>query len=224
MSHFRTIRFILIGGCTLCLGLSVHAQPKIVSQPPKPKVVQPDLDKEADQDTESVTSLTQMLECQDEYEKGQPLSWEIVSPILKALRKEGVKLPPDSELKSKFLSQNDPFYKMLSSKHGRRFFDELSKFPESIDRAERYLSLPNGRKELQFIMTRKGGAEFFTDMVDNQNGRETARMIAKNNNSKDFEKPTGKIYLEPQLAAFLKTYDSAAAVEEKKSSKKKKYD
>jgi len=164
-------------------------------------------------------TISELLAQTKGYQKGDPLTWEIVSPVIQKLRKAGMQLPPDSELQKKFLNENDPFYRMLSSNDGRRFFRDLSQSPASIDRAERYLSFKNGRKELSFIMSRKGGAELFTDMVNTQNGRSTARMMCRDSKSCEFNQSTGKIYLESQLISFLKKSASEQlASEQEKSS------
>ncbi|MDC0273516.1 hypothetical protein OAK91_02155 [Planctomycetaceae bacterium] len=152
---------------------------------------------------EKILTVSEMFAGTKDYQKGDPLTWEFVTPIIEQLREQGLTLPKNAELQPMFLSEGDLFYKMLSTRMGKSFFKDLSKYPESIDRAERYLSLPDGRKELQFIITRKGGAEFFTDMVNNQNGRETARMISSNPGDQKFDQPTGRIYLESQLIDYL---------------------
>jgi len=160
---------------------------------------------ESETTNEENTLVGRLLAKNEDYDPGDPLSWELVAPVLAELRQSGVQLPPDSELQPRFLKESDPFYKMISSKKGEQFFADLSKSPAAIDRAERYLSFPDGRRELEFIMTRKGGAEFFTDMVETRNGRKTAEIIASNPGLKDFDKPTGKIYLASQLNKFLES-------------------
>lgn len=172
---------------------------------PKVKIVDQDEKDDAPVVVEEGESLdvSEMLAQTKGYQAGDPLTWEMVSPVIEKLREQGLSLPKNSELQPIFLSEGDIFYKMVSTRKGQSFFKDLSKSPASIDRAERYLSLPNGQKELQFIMTRQGGAEFFTDMVSNQNGRATARMISSSSGVRKFDQPTGKIYLESQLMDYL---------------------
>ncbi|MBD3672104.1 MAG: hypothetical protein HUJ26_01145 [Planctomycetaceae bacterium] len=173
-------------------------------QEAKPTDSEKSSDKQEQQDQEEPQTISEMLAQTKGYQKGDPLSWEIVSPILQKLREAGLQLPSDSELQKKFLKETAPFYQMMTTPAGRTFFKDLSRSPPAIDRAERYLNFPNGRKEMKFIMSRKGGAELFTDMVETRNGRSTARMLCSDSNSCDFTKPTGKIYLESQFVAFLK--------------------
>jgi len=153
---------------------------------------------------EQPQSISEMLAQTKGYQQGDPLTWSLVARVIQKLRQAGMTLPPDSELQQRFLTEKDPFYRMMSSRDGRQFFADLSESPEAIDRAERYLSFKNGPQEMKFIMTRKGGAELFTDMVNTNNGRATARMMCSDSKDCDFNKPTGKIYLESQLIAFLK--------------------
>lgn len=153
---------------------------------------------------EKPQSISEMLAQTEGYQQGDPLTWGMVAPVIQKLRQAGMTLPPNSELQKRFLTENDPFYRMMSSRDGRQFFADLAQSPDSIDRAERYLSFKNGPKEMKFIMTRKGGAELFTDMVNTDNGRATSRMMCSDSEACDFDKPTGKIYLESQFLAFLK--------------------
>lgn len=158
----------------------------------------------------SPVAVTRLLAEKPNYKSGDLLTWEQVKPILDRLRRSRVPVPPEKDLRPRFLSQNDALVKMLGTEKGQSFFKELSKKPSSIDLVDRYRSLPRGDQFLkEMIENTKGGSEFFTNpmwltqedaLLAEQNG------LSNVPNGSKFGEPTGRIYTESQLLEFLAVY------------------
>jgi len=232
MKNIKAIFLWVLIANVLVVGSTV-AQMKITPLPEfekKDQVVEDEIPspvrESSDTDQTERLTISQMLAETEGYQVGDPLNWEIVAPVIDQIREYGVLLPDSADMQPLFLNEKDLFYRMITARNGKQFFKDLAKAPEAIDRAERYLKLPNGRKELGFIMTRKGGAEFFTDMVTNQNGRATARMISSRPGDHQFDQPTGKIYLESQFIDYLKkvTMETKPSSKSAEPTNPRKYD
>lgn len=223
MSHYN--RCILCGGLiALACGLSrIDAQDQ-----PVPKISPSQAPAETELSTDrtfepmpgvprssSASAVTRLLADDADYKSGDLLTWEQVKPTLDRLRRARVPLPPEKELRPKFLSQSDSLYKMLSTERGKSFFKELNKKPESIDLVDRYRSLPRGEQFLtEMIENTKGGSEFFTSpMWLTQEDAVLAEKSGLSNvpNGSKFGDPTGRIYTETQLNQFLAAYRASGS-------------
>jgi len=162
----------------------------------------------------SVAAVSRMLAEDKTYKSGDLLTWERVKPVLDRLRRGRVPLPPEKELQSKFLSGNDPLVKMLSTERGKAFFAQLAKNPPSIDLVDRYRDLPESEPFLREFIRDVDGYKFFTEpywmsprraKMAQQAGGPVSGWVGLSNvpNGDKFGDPTGRIYLESQLIAFL---------------------
>lgn len=207
-------------------------------QPPKPPNVQPAQDEpavkispsgeepktrpaSADADeaikpvpSGSVSAVSRLLAENKDYKEGDLLTWELVKPVLDRLRRAKVPMPPEKDLKPKFLSAGDSLVKMLSTKRGEAFFKELSKNPASIDMVDHYRTLPYGDKFLNEFIRDVDGYKFFTTKtwMDAHDAKWAQQWTLANvPGGKKFGEPTGRIYLESQLIDFLTKYKKSGS-------------
>lgn len=167
----------------------------------------------------AVSAVSRLLAQNKDYEKGDLLTWELVKPVLDRLRRAKVPMPPEKELKTKFLSENDSLVKMLGTERGKVFFKELSKNPPSIDMVDHYRRLPYGDQFLKEFIRDVDGYKFFTTKtwMDEDDAKWAERWTLANvPGGKKFGQPTGRIYTESQLIDFLANY--------KKSGKARSYE
>jgi hypothetical protein len=158
----------------------------------------------------SLINVTRMLEQGNEtYKNGDLLTWEMVKPVLARLRRANVPMPPEKVMQAKFLRENDPLVKMLSTERGKAFFQQLAKKPSSIDLVDRYRELPLSERFLREFIRDVDGYKFFTESYwltsERAADAESIGLLNASNGSK-LGQPTGRIYLETQLIAFLAEY------------------
>lgn len=138
-----------------------------------------------------------------------------VRPLLVKFDRAGWTIDDQDELLRKFLSAGDPVVRILRSSDGKKFAKQVSSYKLIYDRLDRIATEQGGQRLLVDLMKLPDAKRFakqettpgvpdLIDFLPKDRSGKTRRV-------KDYDKPTGKIYVVADLKKELQTlYDKEA--------------
>jgi hypothetical protein len=87
---------------------------------------------------------------------------------------------------------------------GREFMRKISGKPENFAHLHRLAETANGARQVQDLMKLPNGPDVLTALVSSPQGHDISRRIAAGPRTRNYDKPTGRIYTQQQLVARLR--------------------
>lgn len=141
------------------------------------------------------------------YRAGDLLSRDQMDKAFQSLEKVGWKVATRAEIVALTPADSEPMPTALKTKQGQSLMRRLKGSADAYDRLDRLSQLPDGKQILRRLTTEPGGEKLVEYMLT-PGGAEMGRMLSKTK-TRDFSKPTGRIYIEKQFLAALKSaYDA----------------
>lgn len=138
-----------------------------------------------------------------DYEPGDLITRGQVEAVLAQLKEAGWEVSEAKELTGAALPDGSFLPQQLSSRKGRRFMRQISKFPGGYDRLERLSQLPDGRRIVRKLIEGPDGYKMVEYLTSTRGGKNLGRMLSRTPRGKGFNKPTRKIYTEQELLERL---------------------
>lgn len=107
------------------------------------------------------------------------------------------------ELVARGIEDRSFLARQLTSKEGRKFSRQISRYKLGFDQLDRMSSMPQGRSTVERLVHGPDGYKLLEYMATANGGRELAKMLSGTHRGGNFDAETGRIYDEMQLnAAF----------------------
>jgi len=151
------------------------------------------------------------FQAKPDYKPGDIIARGDIKPVFSALAQIGFEVADAKAILESVPADNDFLVTSLRSAAGRRFMQQVARYPMSYDRLDRLGRLPHGRQTVRDLIKGPDGYKMIDYMTTAHGGREMGKMLSKAPKGKDFNAPTGRIYTVDQLLKRLKqSYDKAA--------------
>lgn len=196
MSHFRATLLLLI----LCSTASAQA----------PKKQFPSFDR-------VVEATVATFEDEFRSQPGEIISQSQVERVFERMREIGWVVPDQEGLLKQVLRDNDLLVQDLRTPAGRKFCLEVAKYPGAYDRLDRLIRMPTGRSAVARLIAGPDGIRLLQYMTTTPGGANMGRMLSNTPTGRDFNKPTGRIYMLSELIPELKVRYQASVAARAKS-------
>ena len=154
-----------------------------------------------------VQEIVQAQFKQQRRQPGELISQGDVKPIFEQLAEAGWKVSDQAEILKLVPSDGDPLVKQLRSASAKKALKGLGNKPGVYDRLDRMLKLPEGGKFLRDVLSWPDPSQMLKTLTTTDKGADLAGSLSNAPRSKDFTKPTGRIYTpEAFTARLLKSY------------------
>ena len=138
------------------------------------------------------------------YQRGDIITQKHVRNLFKIFGRYGWKVPYQKEVLAKFLPEGHFLQQVFDSEQGRKFLNQIKKYPNGVDRVDRISRLPNGQQSIRDLIYKiPNGADWIKGMTTTKGGMALGRSMSKAPKGKDFNKPTGTIYFASDLPKIL---------------------
>ena len=154
------------------------------------------------------------------WKPGHIISQKQVVPALDGMAKLGWTLAEKKTLLERVPADDDFLVKELQTPVGRKFMDQIAKYPLAYDRLERMAGLPRGQQMVHDLVHDKGGYKMVEYLTMTDGGKNMGQMLGKTAKGVDFNKPTGKLYTLAALETQLRKSHQAALAQTKKLKQK----
>jgi hypothetical protein len=145
------------------------------------------------------------------YQQNDLLTASMVEPVFAKLEKINWHVSDRKDIVKSVLPDADWMARQLTARSAKRFMREIAELPLGYDRVDHFRRMPYGQRRLVDMIRSPGGSKMFEYMATTQGGKSLTRMMTRDVNGADFNKPTGKIYTELDLLKRLKkSYETEA--------------
>jgi hypothetical protein len=159
------------------------------------------------------------LHADRKYQPGDLLTRKDGAAVVNALAAIGWKLDDRKAFEKRFLDDGSFLVEKLGTAEGKKFLRQVAKMPLAVDRLDRLSQLPQGRSTVERLIKGPDGYKLLDYMTNAKGGKDLATMLSKDGKG-DFNKPTGKIYMEDQLLPELEKLHIAAQDALRKTAKR----
>ena len=155
---------------------------------------------------DQVESMTEeFFARQPNYRPGEIISQSQVRGLFEEFWRYGWKVPRQDELLRLVPDDSEMLVRELRTKDGRKFAQQIARYPLSFDKLDRLSRMPTGKSAFHRLVRGPDGYKLFQYMAEAPGGNELGKMLSGTPTGRDFNKPTGRIYtvssLIPQLRA-----------------------
>jgi hypothetical protein len=195
----------------------VAAMPLPAQQPPndQPPKVQPEIQLHGDSRSTShqnpfpdwpvvAATIDEHFKKKKDYRPGDFLSRSTVESLLAELAKLGWTVRDRDAILAQLTPDKDLLTEQFSTPRGREFMRKVSKNPASFEYLQRLSETANGQRQVKDLMKLPNGPDVLAALVSSPQGRDISKRIAAGPKTKNFDKPTGRIYTQAQLVTRLR--------------------
>jgi len=189
MTHKAIYRAAVLLACVALLIATTHAAPA------KPRF--PTWD-EVDQAT------LKFFDEQPNFGAGEIISQSQVRGLFEELKRMGWTLPKPQKILDLVPGDNETLVRDMRTADGRKFAKQISGLPNAYDRLDRLIRMPTGRSAVARLIKGPDGVWLLQYMTEDPGGAAMGRMLSNTPTGKDFNRPTGRIYMVPELINELR--------------------
>jgi hypothetical protein len=148
-------------------------------------------------------AVWQYFESQGNFQASMLITKEQVEPLLGGLARMGFILSDTKSILDKLPTGDEYLVKELYTPAGRKFMEDIAKYPDAYDRLDRLIRLPHGRQTVHDLVKGPDGYKMIQYMTTTPGGKEMGKMLSNAPKGANFNKPTGRIYTVPMLLTQL---------------------
>jgi hypothetical protein len=148
-------------------------------------------------------AVWQYFQSQGNFQASMLITKEQVEPLLGGLASMGFNLSDTKSILDKLPAGDEYLVKELYTPAGRKFMEDIAKYPDAYDRLDRLIRLPHGRQTVHDLVKGPDGYKMIQYMTTAPGGIEMGKMLSNAPKGANFNKPTGRIYTVPMLLAQL---------------------
>jgi len=157
-------------------------------------------------------TVERYLDSIEEYRPGDLIFREQIGPLFARIEAIGWKVDNRTEIEARLVSEQSFLGKSLSTKAGRKFMRQVTRYPYAFDRLEHMANLPQGQRTIRDLIRGPDGYKMIEYMTTSPGGKELGRMLSNTPRGKGFNAPTERVYTADDLVASLKSsHESAVA-------------
>ena len=158
----------------------------------------------------------------EDYQAGDLVAANDVTPIFAKLKKLGWTVADEREITGLLVPDSDPLVRQLRTTNGRKFMRKITSLPGGYDRLDRLRKMPQGEQRLREMIQSPGGEKLVEYMTSTPEGRNLGRSLSQSPSGKDFNKPTGRLYTAADVERrLLESYAAERVRREARASTKK---
>lgn len=153
-----------------------------------------------------VTSTTeQFFRGRYNYRDGDIISRSQVQALFEQLRQIGWTVPRlrQDELLDRVLDDNNFLVRQMRTTDGRKFAAQIARYPGAYDRLDRLSRMPTGRNAVARLIKGPDGYKMLDYMATTPWGHNMGQMLSDTPTGRDFNQPTGRIYMLSDLLSEL---------------------
>ncbi|HEY1602269.1 MAG TPA: hypothetical protein VGG64_21885 [Pirellulales bacterium] len=155
---------------------------------------------------DEIESLTEnYFASQPNFRPGEIISRSQVRGLFEELWRRGWKVPRQDELLRRVPDDSELLVRELRTKDGRKFSQQIARYPLSFDKLDRMSRMPTGKSILHRLVRGPDGYKLLQYMAEAPGGNELGKMLGGTPTGRDFNKPTGRIYTVSNLLPELRT-------------------
>jgi len=144
------------------------------------------------------------------YRSGDLITRGEVKPLWGQLQKLGFSPSDAEQIIGDIPAKNEFLPTQLRTRAGKKFMRQIAKYPDAYDRLDRLSRMPHGRQTIRDLMKGPGGEKMIEYMPTTSGGKELGKLLSNNPRTRNFNKPTGRIYTAAMLIARLEESHTAA--------------
>jgi len=148
-----------------------------------------------------------------DYAPGRLIVRGEVEGAFKQLQRVGWPVPRAQQLLQQVPTEGEEWVQTLRTPEGRKFMDQITRFPSAYDRLDRWSRLNGGMREIRATIRGPDGYKLIEYMTTAPGGKNMGEMLSKAPGGDDFNKPTGRVYT---VEALLGRLEQLYAEEQKK--------
>ncbi|MBI2823718.1 MAG: hypothetical protein HYX69_03385 [Planctomycetia bacterium] len=139
------------------------------------------------------------------YRDGDIISRSQVQTLFEQLRHIGwtVRREQQDELLDRMLDDNNFLVRQMRTSDGRKFAAQIARYPNAYDRLDRLARMPTGRSAVARLIKGPDGYKMLDYMATTPWGHNMGQMLSDTPTGRDFNKPTGRIYMLSDLLSEL---------------------
>lgn len=139
-----------------------------------------------------------------DFQQGDLITRSTTQQLLARLKQFGWQVQDANDILELTLEDSDFLVKTFKSSKGRSFLKTISGYPEGIDRVDRMARMPHGKADVHDLVYKiPNGTDWIKSMTTQKNGLNVSNRLAQTANGKNFNKPTGRLYLVEDLLKRL---------------------
>jgi len=145
------------------------------------------------------------------FKEGDLITQSMTIRLFQRLEKFGWRVSDAREVVELTLPDGDFLVKTFKTSKGRAFLAKIARHPEAIDRADRMVRMPNGKKNITDLVQKiPNGADLIVSLASKKNGQQVSKRMAGTKHGRNFNKPTGRFYQLENLVERLQiSYEKA---------------
>jgi hypothetical protein len=137
------------------------------------------------------------------YQQGDIISRRQVEPIFPILKRLGWSVLDQDDILQQVPNDDEYFVTQLRTKSGRKFMNDMKKYPLGFDRIDRIGRMSMGKDNIDAFIRGPDGYKMIQYMTETPWGKNMGKMLSKAPKGKDFNSPTGRIYTADSLMLRL---------------------
>lgn len=138
------------------------------------------------------------------YRPGDLLSRRSVEPLFGSLAKAGWKVRDREAIVAQLTPDDDLLVRQFGTPQGREFMRKIAGNTDNFAHLHRLAETANGTRQVRDLMKLPNGPDVLAALVSSPQGQDISRRIAAGPRTRNFNKPTGRIYVQPQLIVRLR--------------------
>jgi hypothetical protein len=186
------------------LAAGSFAQEPPAAQPPPGDQQQPSYEKQFPEWSAVAARIDEHFKSVKEYRPGDMLSRGAVESLLAELAKLGWTVRDREAIMSQVTADKDLLVQQFSTPRGREFMRKVAQNPANFDHLHRLAQTSNGQRQVRDLMKLPNGPEVLAALASSPQGRDISRRIAAGPRTRNYDKPTGRIYTQQQLIVRLR--------------------
>ena len=154
---------------------------------------------------DQIESMTESyFASQPNYRPGEIISESQVRGLFEEMWRKGWKVPRQDELLRRVPDDSELLVRELRTKDGRKFSQQIARYPLAFDKLDRMSRMPTGKSVLRRLVRGPDGYKLLQYMAEAPGGDELGKMLGGTPTGRDFNKPTGRIYTVSSLIPELR--------------------
>ncbi len=139
-----------------------------------------------------------------DYATGRVIVRSEAEGACKQLQRMGWPVPQSTQLLELIPDGEEELIQFLRTPEGRKFMDQIARFPLAYDRLDRWSKLKGGMREIRSTIQGPDGYRLLEYLTTTTGGKNMGQMLSKAPGGAGFNQPTGRIYTTQSLLARLK--------------------
>ncbi len=150
------------------------------------------------------TIIEHFFDNERDYRPGEIISRSQVRRLFVELDRAGWEVPKQDDIANRVPDDSEMLVRELRTKAGRKFARQIDRYPLAYDKLDRLLHMPTGKSAFMRLIKGPDGYKLLEYMDTAPGGNVMGQMLSNTPTGKNFNKPTGRIYVPSSLIEVLR--------------------